>query len=98
MLILVCKNLWEPDISGPLCVFEDYSQFTADHYFALLESEWITVAKQKADGFNKALYINLCTSLHLTKQDKSPTDALIYLCGFIHKDTGIHKEDHLEIH
>lgn len=56
------------------------------------------VAKHKAHGFNTALKINLCTLLHWTKQDKSQTDVLIYLCGFIRKDTAIHNEGNLGMH
>lgn len=66
------------------------------HFWSL--GRWLWLKKQKAHCFNTALMINLCTLVHWTKKDKSQTDALICLCGFICKDTAIHKQNHLKMH
>lgn len=91
------KDLWEPYIAGPLCAFSESSQcITILHFWS--SGRWLWLKKQKAHCFNTALMINLCTLVHWTKKDKSQTDALIYLCGFICKHAAIDKENHLNMH
>lgn len=100
IFFLICEKICGNQILQAPCVhFQkalNVQLITILHFWSL--GRWLWLKKQKAHCFNTALMINLCTLVHWTKKDKSQTDALICLCGFICKDTAIHKQNHLKMH